>query len=380
MDIRTNDIKILGRIVATTVESIVADAEQIYDSNLQKDQATLNNRFEGAIDDIYVCTKDIAIGPHTTQKVVAIGENQDGDKIPYFMIGRNPEDTSAAIKYTLADLEIDIPVVFKQGFITDDATVRADKITDVSSNNPVAEYYTQYNKWSIGSSSSDLTGHALTLCTSDEDEIRSATIVYDYQGQEIDVPVALSTTEIHLENGTRIYGGIDEGDIEESFIRLEADKIYLPAQTQTSNVECENISILQSDQGQDPSLNIANEGISKEVRLTYGSAPYTEVTQYTGHFWPFVPFSQLDNILESGVYFVQTVELSSPGQHFIPYFPAILFVRSGYNATGTHPQEYEISQSIFQIRYDGTVYTDVRHRNFSGTWDKSFNPNYIDTP
>lgn len=43
MEFQNGDIKILGRLVSIAVNNIIADASQIYDSNLEEDQETINS-------------------------------------------------------------------------------------------------------------------------------------------------------------------------------------------------------------------------------------------------------------------------------------------------------------------------------------------------
>lgn len=47
MDKITNeDIKVFGRVVSVSTEGVVADSEQLWDSNLKKKQSELNQAFQ----------------------------------------------------------------------------------------------------------------------------------------------------------------------------------------------------------------------------------------------------------------------------------------------------------------------------------------------
>ena len=47
MDKITNeDIKVFGRVVSVSTEGVVADSEQLWDSNLKKKQSELNQTFQ----------------------------------------------------------------------------------------------------------------------------------------------------------------------------------------------------------------------------------------------------------------------------------------------------------------------------------------------
>lgn len=54
MDIKNNDVKVLGRIAAITVDGIVADAQQIYDELYQggRFQSVINAEIKEWINDV----------------------------------------------------------------------------------------------------------------------------------------------------------------------------------------------------------------------------------------------------------------------------------------------------------------------------------------
>ena len=50
MDKITNeDIKVFGRVVSVSTEGVVADSEQLWDSNLKKKQSELNQTFQSGL-------------------------------------------------------------------------------------------------------------------------------------------------------------------------------------------------------------------------------------------------------------------------------------------------------------------------------------------
>lgn len=205
MDIRSNDIKILGRIVATTVEGVVADAEQIYDATLQEKQSDLN------------------------QRIAAVTKVQDGNyalvanKITSFstLKFKNSQHQfrgECTVRYNMNNIMIDTtgginPNIKGVGTLfADNVSASAIGYHDSETENNFAEYDSTNDAWNItnvenvhasGSIESDNTitcTDKLVIAAKDEDDSRSATLQYDYQSQELRLDSDLVLPNVILHN------------------------------------------------------------------------------------------------------------------------------------------------------------------------------------
>lgn len=113
MEFKNRDIKILGRLVSIAVDNIIADASQIYDSNLEEDQETIN----GLISEIQQTVSDFPLGKGTARGSVmtkdsdnatggkmsiAVGEslittNDDEAAFGHFNVSHEEEETEGVV-------------------------------------------------------------------------------------------------------------------------------------------------------------------------------------------------------------------------------------------------------------------------------------------
>lgn len=363
MDIRSNDIKILGRIVATTVEGVVADAEQIYDATLQESQSALNQRLANITvlkDDEYVLNPSKITFDYLTLNNVSGGEN----KCSIYYQGNT-------LQVQGGDADVDITGINK---LYVDDTVYTSNIKHTP-NRILAQYSNSTHKWdfqNVDSISMDgiLTcGSTLNIVATDEGDSRSATLQYDYQSQNLKLDSDLVLPKVILHNDDQNYtDGV----------------LYMSGESLIINTE-ESVDIIGQLRCMDE-IGITNKNltysdeIKKDISVPAPSGFDSQHIDYTAYFGPFVPYSNIDNCIETGVYIIHTVEVSSLHQHEIPYVPAILFVQSGHNAESQHPDNTYVIQTVLQVKTDGTLYHDVRSRNYNGTWNKNFTLNNIDAP
>lgn len=369
MDIRSNDIKILGRIVATTTEGVVADSEQIYDTVLQEKQSDLNQRIAAVTtvhdgDYVLVADKITGFGTLTFKNTQAHVRND------------------CTMRYTINSIILDTtnganPDVKGVGTLFADK-VSASVIGYHGSNN-FAEYDSTNDAWNItnvenvhasGSIESDNTitcTDKLVIVAKDEDDSRSATLQYDYQSQELRLDSDLVLPNVILHNDDQNYAnGVLCMSGKDLIINTE-EKVHI-----NGELKCiDEITIFNKN------LTYSDE-ITKDISVPMPSGFDSQHIDYTAYFGPFVPYSNIDNCIETGVYIVHTIEASSLHPHEIPYVPAILFVQSGYNAESQHPDNKYVIQTVLQVKADGTLYYDVRSRNYNGTWNKNFTLNNMD--
>lgn len=374
MDIRSNDIKILGRIVATTVEGVVADAEQIYDATLQEKQSDLN------------------------QRIAAVTTVQDGDcvlvadKITSFSTlkfknSRPQVGGECTVRYNINSIMLDTtsgtnPNINGVGTLfADNVSASAIGYHDSETENNFAEYDSQDETWNITnvgniSVSGNIVSDNYITCTDklviaakEEDDSRSATLQYDYQSQELRLDSDLVLPNVILHNDDQNYAnGVLCMSGKDLIINTE-EKVHI-----NGELKCiDDITIFNKN------LTYSDE-IKKDISVPVPSGFNSQHIDYTAYFGPFVPYSNIDNCIETGVYIVHTIEASSLHQHEIPYVPAILFVQSGYNTESQHPDNTYVIQTVLQVKADGTLYHDVRSRNYNGTWNKNFTLNNIDVP
>lgn len=113
MEFQNGDIKILGRLVSIAVNNIIADASQIYDSNLEEDQETINS----LISEIQQTVSDFPLGKGTARgsvitkdsynaaggkKSIAVGEslittNDDEAAFGYYNVSHEQEETEGVV-------------------------------------------------------------------------------------------------------------------------------------------------------------------------------------------------------------------------------------------------------------------------------------------
>ena len=92
--ITNEDIKVLGRIVNISTENVVADASQVYDSNLQKDQQTINSEIADK-------TKNATTSKYGIVRLATSKNDSDNDDVPTVKILR--EAIQDAIAQILED-------------------------------------------------------------------------------------------------------------------------------------------------------------------------------------------------------------------------------------------------------------------------------------
>ena len=113
MEFKNGDIKILGRLVSIAVDNIIADASQIYDSNLEEDQETINSLISEIQQTVsnFPLGNGIARGSVITKdsdnaaggkKSIAVGEslittNDDEAAFGHFNVSHEEEETEGVI-------------------------------------------------------------------------------------------------------------------------------------------------------------------------------------------------------------------------------------------------------------------------------------------
>ena len=92
--ITNEDIKVLGRIVNISTENVVADASQVYDSNLHKDQQWLNDYFNNK-------TGNATTSKYGIVRLAASKNDPDNNDVPTIKILRDA--IQDAISFILED-------------------------------------------------------------------------------------------------------------------------------------------------------------------------------------------------------------------------------------------------------------------------------------